>query len=281
MLPWTAAGIVNALSGPTLTTNEYPHSLTIVSRLPHSLLWMWLNILAFAIANQRSRSSISEDFINKPWRPIPSGRITGFQARNLLLGVVPLILFITACLGAGSTSALALVLNWMYNDLGGSDIHYTVRNLLNALAMIVASTGTTQVAMYNHSNNDYKFTATGYQWLIVQAAIVFTTLQIQDLRDQDGDRNRGRNTAPVVIGDNLTRWTIIGPVIFWSIFCPQFWAVNLLGHSFVLVLGGTLSTRVFLFRSTNADQVSWKIWGVWTFIIFMLPLYKQIGIVGI
>ena len=235
---------------------------------------MWLNILAFTISNQRSPSSAREDCVNKPWRPIPSGRLSTLQAEHLLLALVPLVLIITTWLGAGSISAVALVLNWMYNDLGGSEVHYTVRNLINALAMVVASTGTTRVAMYDRSNL-HDFTSIGYQWLAIKAAIVFTTLQIQDLRDQDGDRSRGRNTAPIALGDEFTRWTISGPVIFWSMFCPFFWDVDFLGYVMPITVGCVLSLKVLFWRGVEADQFSWTLWGIWTFSIFLLPLYRS------
>ena len=273
VLPWTGAGIADALSGSALTTNHAPSFRTIAFRLPHALLWMWLNILAFAITNQRSPRSVTEDSVNKPWRPIPSGRLSTLQAQNLLLALVPLILLITTYSGAGSTTAVAFVLNWMYNDLGGSDVHYTIRNLINALAMIVASTGTTRVAMYDGSNL-HDFSATGYQWLAIKATIVFTTLQIQDLRDQDGDRSRCRNTAPIALGDQFTRWTIAGPVMFWSTICPFFWNVDFFGYIVPLILGIILSMRILAWRSIEADQSTWKLWGLWTFSIFLLPLYR-------
>ena len=44
------------------------------------LLWSWSNLFLFNLHNQRHPSSISEDALNKPWRPIPAGRITSAQA---------------------------------------------------------------------------------------------------------------------------------------------------------------------------------------------------------
>lgn len=37
----------------------------------------------------------------------------------------------------------------------------------------------------------------------------------QDMKDQDGDRSRGRRTAPIVLGDVVARSTIA--ISFWSV----------------------------------------------------------------
>ena len=241
--------------------------------MPLVLLWTWLNVLTFCISNQRSPSSVTEDSVNKPWRPIPSGRLNAVQAQNLLLVLIPVILIITTYLGAGGTTAVALVLTWMYNDLGGSDVHYTVRNLLNGLAIVVASTGATRVAIHD-GVNVYDLNPNGYEWLAIKATIVSTTVQIQDLRDQDGDRSRGRKTAPICLGDELTRYSVIVPVMVWSVICPFFWVVDYFGYIVPVVLGGSLGVRLLLWRSVEADEASLKLWGLWTFSIYLLPLYK-------
>lgn len=59
------------------------------------------------------------------------------------------------------------------------------------------------------SNGNYDYSTTGYQWFVIITSIVITNLQIQDLRDQARDRIRGRNTAPILLGDNFTRWSIV------------------------------------------------------------------------
>lgn len=63
----------------------------------------------------------------------------------------------------------------------------------------------------------------GQQWHWMIGVIVFTTLQVQDLCDQEGDRDRGRRTIPVIFGDNVARWTVAIPIAFWSYVAPSFW----------------------------------------------------------
>lgn len=100
------------------------------------------------------------------------------------------------------------------------------------------------------------FSREGCQWLVLKALFVFTTLQVQDLRDQKGDLKRGRSTVPLVLGDMVARWTIALPVMMWSFFCPWFLGTPSLEYLFPRLLGGSLSARVLLRRKREADKLS-------------------------
>ena len=152
--------------------------MVILGRLPLVLLWTWLNVLIFDLANQRLPNSIIEDSINKSWRPIPAGRLSAAQARRLLLGNIPLVFFVTFYIGGMEETVAMFVLTWMYNDLGGADESYIVRNFINALGFVCYSSGATRVACgYGRCFlNDE-----AYQWLAIIGGIVFTTLQAQDM----------------------------------------------------------------------------------------------------
>ena len=276
IIPWTATGVVDALYGGVFLSESVRDPLAIVQRIPYAFFWLWINTLAFAINNQMCSHSITEDTINKPWRALPSGRISNTQARNLLLGLVPVVYAITTYLGAGNTTLMALILNWMYNDLGGSDVHYTVRNLINALAMVVASIGTTQVSVHTgFSNQSPVITFHGCQWIAIKAAIIFTTLQVQDLRDQEGDQSRLRSTVPIMLGDEFARWSVAVPILLWSLLTPYFWATNLGGFVWPVILGLVMCIRVLFLRNVDADRMTWRLWGLWTMSIFLLPVYKR------
>ncbi|KAL9104747.1 MAG: hypothetical protein Q9163_000359 [Psora crenata] len=250
IIPWTISGVVDALHGGLFTSPSSADMLSIAPRVPYAVLWLWLNTLAFAITNQMASRSVIEDRINKPWRAIPSGRITRSQARNLLLGLVPTVFVITTYLGAGTTTLMALILNWMYNDLGGSDVHYVVRNMINALAMVVSNLGTTQVAIHGG-----QLTLLGYKWLTIKAAIIFTTLQVQDLRDHEGDRTRRRSTVPIVLGDRFARWSIAVPIMAWSLLAPYFWVLGAGGFVLPVSFGFLMGSRVLLQRNVSADKL--------------------------
>lgn len=114
VFPETAFGICSALSGPVLTSNQSPDPTTILGRIPKVLLWTWVNVLVFDLANQRLPNSIIEDSVNKAWRPIPSGRLSAAQARRILLGVIPIAFFITLGIGGMEETVAMFGLTWMH-----------------------------------------------------------------------------------------------------------------------------------------------------------------------
>ena len=186
-------GIAAALSGPRLTNNASPDFLEVLGRLPSVVLWNWLNLLIFDLANQRHPESVLEDTVNKPWRPLPSGRISIAQTRRLLLFALPVVLGINDYLGAWEETVLLFTLTWMYNDLGGGDDGFAVRNLVIAAAFSQYNKGALRVA----ARMGFSVPPTAWWWLCITSGVIGTTMQIQDLKDQDGDRARNRHTAPL------------------------------------------------------------------------------------
>ncbi|KAF1959199.1 hypothetical protein CC80DRAFT_406894, partial [Byssothecium circinans] len=274
IIPQTTFGITIALSG-NITTNIPQHYLWIIKRIPLVAFWNWINVLLFSISNQRLPDSLLEDTLNKPWRPLPSHRISPAQARRLLLVVIPLALLAAAFLGGLPEPLLLMVMTWMYNDLGGADESPVIRNLLNALGIACYSSASAIVAS-GHDRQNLK--SDTQLWLLVVAGIVFTTLQIMDLADMAGDASRGRNTLPLLYGKDTTRSTIIFFVLGWSIICPLMWGVGVVGKAVCVVAGCWLSLRTHLRRGIAEDKVNFKIWSVWTMVLYLLPLMKRLGL---
>ncbi|MCJ1263531.1 hypothetical protein MMC22_003401 [Lobaria immixta] len=264
-------GLVTAMSGPTLRKNQSPNPLVILSNVPYVFLWLWLNLLLFNIANQRLPASILEDAINKPWRPLPSARLDPNQARLLLLIVVPVVFLSSIYLGATVQVLLLLALTWMYNDLGGADDYFIVRNIINALGMACYSSGATTVAC----GSECELTPVGYQWIGLVGLVVTTTLQIQDMSDQEGDTARGRTTLPLLLGDGFARWTIGGAVMGWSVSVPGFWKTSFAAYVLPFVIGSILAFRVLVLRNVKEDQKTWKMWCIWIGSLYLLPLWSQ------
>ena len=178
VFPETVFGICSALSGPVLTSNSSPDYIVVLKRGPLVLLWVWINTLTFDLANQRLPNSIIEDSINKPWRPIPSGRLSAYQARRLLLVVLPIAILISFHIGGMEETIVINTLLYMYNDLGGAEENFVVRNLINAAGFICYSAGATRVACgYGQCSLNEK----ARQWLAIIGGIIFSTLQMQDM----------------------------------------------------------------------------------------------------
>ncbi|KAL8788722.1 MAG: hypothetical protein Q9213_001536 [Squamulea squamosa] len=275
IVPETILGVTTALSGSLLTDNDTPDVGQIFSRIPKVVVWNWLCLFVFDLSNQSQTGSILEDSSNKPWRAIPSKRITARQTRNLLLLVIPLVYLATFNLG-GTWEAVALMVGtWMYNDLGGADNGGLVRNLLNGFGYICFSSGSMKVAAGygQHELND-----TSTWWLGMIGGIIFTTIQMQDMPDIHGDAKRGRQTIPLVYGDRAARWTIAIPVITWSFICPIFWGVGVAGFLLPLVAAGNFLTRLFLYRTVIDDSLSWWYWCSWLSSVFILPLIRRYGL---
>jgi len=273
--PQTLFGIFSALSGPILTTNDQPVLLTILSRIPSVLLWTWLNTLVFVLANQRLPDAVTEDALNKPWRPIPAGRMNMAHTRRLLLVAAPLSYGAIYYLGGKDETLLLFCLTWMYNDLGGSDEHYAIRNGIIAVAYALYSAGAMRVAC---GFDEFDLNTTTYIWLAMVVSVIFTTMQVQDLKDQEGDRARGRSTAPLDFGDGTARWMVAFPVLAWSALCPAFWGLGLFAYAVTGGLGLTVSLRVLLLRNFAADVLTWKLWALWLTALYCLPLMRDYSI---
>lgn len=271
VIPDTVFGIFGALAGPLLTMNESPDLLVILSRTPQVLLYNWANLLIFDLANQRLPEAVVEDSCNKPWRPLPSGRITIPQTRRLLLASLPVVLAINWSLGAWEETALLFALTWMYNDLNGGEEDFIVRNLIIGLAFGLYNGGALKIAC----GIDQSISTPGYHWVVLISCVIITTMHVQDLKDQAGDKARGRRSAPLVLGDTAARWTIAVPIVVWSVACPLFLSVGPLGYLITCGAGSLIVGRIFMLRSVEADRKTWKLWTAWTALLYLLPLIKS------
>lgn len=276
VLPETTFGIAGALSGSAITTNSHPRFLSIISRVAHTVAWTWLNTLLFTLANQRLPQSVTEDRLNKPLRPIPAGHITGTQTRRLLMVSIPAVVLASIPLGATEETLVLIALTWIYNDLGGADENFLVRNLINGFAHPAYSAGATRVACRHTSPCDLN--ESGYRWVAIIGAVIFSTLQVQDLKDQEGDQARGRSTAPLVLGDRIARWTVAVPVMVWSVVCPRYWVLSPWGYIAPVALGSLITVHLFLRKGVGADRFTWKLWSLWMASLYLLPPLANLGV---
>ena len=165
--------------------------------------------------------------------------------------------------------ALCLILTWMYNDLGGADQHFLVRNGINSFAYYLYGSGALRVA----AGGQPQLHATkAFEWLAIVAGVIFTTMHVQDLKDQEGDRARNRSTAPLDLGDGVSRWSILASVAVWSIVCPCYWSLGPIGFAPPVLLSVMVVYRVVWYREAVADALTYKWWSLWLVGVFSLPL---------
>jgi len=271
--PKTLFGTINALS--TLAfhfdQNTVPNNIDILCRTPRVAFWIWINLLPFAIDNQRQPEAILEDSANKPWRPMPSRRVCPKRARTWMLCLYPFAVLTSVGFG-GLRQCLTLVfLGVWYNDFGGADAHCFVRNLINACGFVCYAAGAMEVAL----GRPLPASTTIIWWFFVIAAMVFTSVHSQDMADQEGDQIRGRKSVPLIIGDGPSRWTIAISVSTFSLFCPWFWDLMPWAYLGSVILGASVSLRSLIYRSVKDDKVTFRLWNLWIVAIYCLPMVKM------
>ncbi|KAF2677801.1 UbiA prenyltransferase [Lentithecium fluviatile CBS 122367] len=274
VIPQTIFGLVVALSGPLLTTNPSPNPLDFLRNIPKSILYIWINLLNEVMSNQRCPDSITEDSINKPWRPLPSQRLTPENTRHMQLYIIPTIYGMSLVLGGSEAAVALMVFSHMYNELDGGQENWLIRNVLNACGLSCFSVGAAiVVAGYGR----YSITEDAYTWIGILAAVIATTVQAQDLADVEGDRARNRKTLMLVYGEGVTRWSIAVPVLFWSVACCWYWSLDFLWYLPSVLVGAVMAGRAVLMRGKAADEVTWKLWCLWMMVLYSLPLLKRVS----
>lgn len=305
LLPNSLFGLLGALSGTLLVLvpgtgagseqlDLVPEvsPLAILLRFPLVFLFNFLNNLTFDLANQTAPMAVEEDKVNKPWRPIPSGRVTQEQTRRAMLFVIPLVMAFNWAVGTWEEGMGITVLTWMYNDLGGGD--ELSRDVIIAIAFALFNGGSLRLSVPSPASSSfgsaahYEISPQGYIWLAIISGVILTTMQVQDLKDQEGDRLRGRKNVPLVFGERFSRWVIAICVSAWSVACVVFWATQMMASSgrisfaalgFVvpLGLGWYVAFRALVLRGKPADARTWRLWCAWTVGLYLLPLLARLN----
>ena len=226
--PSTAFAFLNTLAIPTLydalESAQHPQHLAL--KTPIVVFWAWINLLPFNGDNQRRPSAIDEDRVNKPWRPLPSGRVSSTQAKSITIWGYLIALVTSWALGGFLKSTVLLSLGYWYNGKEGADKSWVSKNIINAVGFMCFASGAADVAL-QPTSKDLQLSL--FPWLCVIVCVLFTTVQLQDIYDQAGDRARGRKTLPLAVGDSLARWSIALPLAGWCWLCPLYWRSNAAG----------------------------------------------------
>ncbi|KAH8901371.1 hypothetical protein GQ53DRAFT_707713 [Thozetella sp. PMI_491] len=276
VIPQSVFGIVNALA-LSASSEQGPAWAKVLLRLPVVVLWVWINLLPFAIDNQRQPESILEDKQNKPWRTLPSGRMAASQAKTVMLCLYPAAFILSLCLGGLRQCLALMVLGYIYNDLPVTDASWAVRNVINALGFCCFASGALEMAIKMPLSTTGEHGQT-FHWLCIIAGVVFSTVQTQDMADQAGDRMRGRSTMPLSIGDGTARWFTAGPMVAWSVLCPSHWGVGLGPCIVVWATGLGVAFRTIAFRTVEADKRTFRLWNAWMGCLYALPLLAALGL---
>lgn len=255
------------LGREALTTGQSSTSSDTARRLPLAILWIWLNLVVCGISNQRLADSIIEDEHNKPWRPLAAKRLTPEQARKLLMGMIPVVVVISAVLGGFMPTLSMMTLLWMYNDLDGSSINIWTRNGINTGGIMCFSAGALEVL------SGGELLPKAWAWIGLTGAVIATTVQALDFPDMEGDKARGRQTIPLLYSEGIARGGLAFMVLLWSIACPMFWKLQLLYWTVPVGVGASMAALTMLRREEKSDHVVAKIWCLWLSVLYVLPLF--------
>ncbi|KAJ6526402.1 hypothetical protein B0H19DRAFT_1275758 [Mycena capillaripes] len=169
--------------------------------LGRTLIYLILLIYTFTSSNQIS--GVAEDRINKPDRPIPSGRISLRGAYGRWYASTGAFLILGAGEGVMPWTVLWVLLTIAQNFTGFGK-HWFTRNAV--------------------------FISLGTLCIMQPIGILF---QVQDFRDIVGDRATGRNTLPLALGERSSRRVMavlfaLIPVFFSVVdFTSGYWSYGL------------------------------------------------------
>lgn len=189
----------------------------------------------------------------------------------------------------GSLECIAVILaGWVYNLMEVANQSLLARNILNAWGyMAFASCAAKVACAYSRTQMRQDWLS----WFFLLGVVVATTIQFQDLYDQEGDAIRRRRTIPLIAGDRVARLIIVIPVaiwlfacpIFWrmgffaiwSFACPIFWRMGLFGFIVPVALGTIIAVRLYRYRSVYEDKGSFLIWNAWIMSLYFLPEFAN------
>ncbi|KAI4146183.1 MAG: hypothetical protein LQ341_002163 [Variospora aurantia] len=269
--PSLVFGVANGLAAQNSSALAFRPVQQVSRRTPIVAVWVLTNLMPFAINNQTATDAIEEDKINKPWRTLPAGRMSLPQAKRLMLALYPLAI-VTALGTGGTTQSVSLVvLGTWYNNFGGGDESWVIRNTINAFGYVCFTSGAMEVAI----GMPLPFDARLMRWFGIIAAIIFSTVHLQDMYDQTGDLVRGRKTVPLVFGDRQARWSIAIAMTLWGWICPWYWNGRTLLLMTSTLMAVSIAARSLLFRTVGSDRLTFKLWTAWVTFVFIMPLASQ------
>lgn len=142
--PTVLAGMLAVGSGGV--TTDIPTWLDVATALPKVALYIWLWDLYFDCSNQKDPGSIEEDRLNKPWRAIPSGRLSVEAAERWYVCSAIIMPAAAALWLGGLPEAIAFMLEtWAYDRLGGGSTWWG-RCIINPLFFSTGQLGAIRVA---------------------------------------------------------------------------------------------------------------------------------------
>ncbi|KAI0764644.1 UbiA prenyltransferase family [Fomes fomentarius] len=232
------------------------------------MMWIWVHQLMCNVSNQAG--GCTEDALNKPWRPIPSGRISPSHARALRWIVAVLCIITSAAIGSDMVMCTLALLatTFLYDELGLSS-HHMGKNFCNIGGYTSIEVGATKL-MGGHRTLD----SISIMAVCISGLLIFTTIQAQDFADVAGDRALGRTTFPIYAPE-LSRIATLCAIIAWSILISRFWNIGPACMCAFIALGAYVALRYYFLRNAQDDKVSYVLYNVWITLAHLIPLHAR------
>ncbi|KAI0704551.1 UbiA prenyltransferase family-domain-containing protein [Earliella scabrosa] len=240
-------------------------------RLLLGMTWIWAHQLMCNVSNQASTPA--EDALNKPWRPLPAGRVSERKARLLRWLVVLACLTLSASIGLDLLCVtLGLLLTtFLYDEMGLAG-HYIGKNLCNIGGYTTIEIGATKLMGATRDLDRVSMFA-----VCLSGALIFTTIQAQDFADTEGDSALGRVTFPIYAPEFSRTFTLFA-LIAWSCGLSAFWDIGPAYRAAFIGLGALVGWRYYSKRTVEADCRSYVLYNIWLTIAHILPIHARLGI---
>ncbi|KAK8009258.1 hypothetical protein PG991_011809 [Apiospora marii] len=229
-----------------------------------ALLWVQLHLLPFQLGG------IEEDRMAKPYRPLPSGRITVGQA-TLLHRVSFLLMWVAAF--QANTLACTLVYSiaiMSYNEGGLSELAVP-RNLVGAVGIGCYCWGTTAILDGGKDLQGLRAVA-----VLIAFGLFATTGHAQDFRDRSADQARGRTSIPLLLSQPVARWSLAAISAAWTVGLVLLWQPPVLATIAYVTLGVSYMTGFLASYDEKDDYYSYCWYGFWLLGSNLLPIFPRL-----
>ncbi|PCH34874.1 hypothetical protein WOLCODRAFT_79171 [Wolfiporia cocos MD-104 SS10] len=238
-----------------------------IRNLVDGWIWLWAHQLLCNVSNQANGS---EDAMNKPWRPLPSGRITQSQIKVLRWVVVLACILLSTLNGADMVLvSLALTaVTTVYDEFGLSG-HPFGKNACALGGYMAIELGTTKIM-------GRELDTVSKSAVVISGLLILTTIHAQDFADVEADAASGRVTFPIY-APRLSRLVTLTTAVAWSLGLSWYWKIGPTFEWMFIAMGTAIGLRYFFYRTRKADQLSYILFNVWLMAAHVLPLNARNG----
>ncbi|MFJ2899992.1 UbiA family prenyltransferase [Streptomyces sp. NPDC087218] len=221
-------------------------------------LYFWLYIYGFTLTNQLY--GVEEDRVNKPFRPLVTGRSSyrGAQRRAMVV----LLLFPLVAWWFGVLFwALAWEATYLLTNVARWERHWFLKNLSMGIGVTVQLAAAWSIVT--------PLTPLAWRWVMTLAVSIWLLIPLQDLRDVKGDLVNDRKTFPIALGERFTRvylatgFALLPVVVHLLLVAPGRSSWGLLLDAVLAAISWLVAVRVVTRRAPEEDHVTYRRFEQW------------------